>query len=61
MLESDMKEANTGVIEINDFDVKTIEAFVKYLHFKMVDNLSDVALDLFKLADMYNVSGLKVE
>jgi hypothetical protein len=56
-----MKEANTGVIEINDFDVKTIEAFVKYLHFKMVDNLSDVALDLFKLADMYNVSGLKVE
>lgn len=60
MLKSDMKEKNTGLIEIDNFDVKTIEAFVEYLHLESVTNLNNVALELFKLADMYNVSGLKV-
>jgi hypothetical protein len=60
MLESNMKEGHTNVIEINDFDVKTIEALVEYLHLESVSNLSDVALELFKLADVYNISGLKV-
>jgi hypothetical protein len=60
MLESDMKEANSGVIELNEFDVQTVKAFVEYLHFKPIENLRDVALELFKLADMYNIPRLKV-
>jgi hypothetical protein len=60
MLESNMKEKSTGVIEFYDVDVKTIEAFIEYLHLESVQNLNDVALELFYFADEYNISGLKV-
>lgn len=60
MLESNMKEGSTDQIEIKDFDVKTIEALIEYLHFESVDRLSGVALELFKLADVYNINRLKV-
>jgi hypothetical protein len=60
MLKSEMKEGSTGVIEMNDFDVKTIEAFVEYLHLESVSNLNDFAFELFYFADEYNISGLKV-
>jgi hypothetical protein len=60
MLLSGMKETKTGVIEIDDFDVQTVEAFVEYLHFDSVQNLGDIALKLFYFADKYDVYGLKV-
>jgi hypothetical protein len=60
MFTSGMKEQTTGVVEIADLDVKTMQAFVEYLHTEFVENLSEVALELFKLADKYMVDGLKV-
>jgi len=45
---------------MNDFNVKTIKALIEYLHLESVNNLSDVALELFKLADMYEINEFKV-
>jgi hypothetical protein len=55
-----MKEQSTGVVEIADFDAKTIKALVEYLYKRSVENLSEVALELFKAADKYSIEGLKV-
>jgi hypothetical protein len=55
-----MKIRFTGVIKMNDFNVKTIKALIEYLHLESVNNLSDVALELFKLADMYEINEFKV-
>jgi hypothetical protein len=60
MFTSGMKEQATGVVEITDVDAKTMKAFVEYLHTESVENLSEVALELFKCADKYMVDGLKV-
>jgi hypothetical protein len=60
MFTSGMKEQATSVIEITDFDVKTMKAFIEYLHTDFVENLSEVAFELFKAADKYMVDGLKV-
>jgi hypothetical protein len=55
-----MKEQATGVVEMKDIDVKTMTAFVEYLYKQSVDNLNEVALELFKTADKYSIEGLKV-
>jgi hypothetical protein len=60
MFTSGMKEETTGVIEIENFDAKTIKALIEYLHKECVDDLSDVAVELFKAADKYSIKGLKV-
>jgi hypothetical protein len=60
MFTSGMKEQATGVVEITDFDVKTIKALIEYLHKQSVDDLSEIAVELFKAADKYNIEGLKV-
>jgi hypothetical protein len=60
MFKSGMKEQATGVVEMKDIDVKTMKAFVEYLHKQSVENLNEVALELFKIADKYSIEGLKV-
>jgi hypothetical protein len=59
MLTSSMKEETTVVIEIYDFNVKTINALIEYLHKDSVDNLSEVAFELFKVAHKYGIKGLE--
>jgi hypothetical protein len=60
MFTSGMKEQATGVVEIKDTDAETMKALVEYLHKESVDNLSEVAFELFKVADKYDIEGLKV-
>jgi hypothetical protein len=55
-----MKEQATGVVELHNFNVKTINALIEYLHKESVDHLSEVAVELFKAADKYSIKGLKV-
>lgn len=54
------KETQTGIIEIKDFKAPIIEALIQFMHIEEVDNLEPNAIDLFKVADKYNVEGLKV-
>jgi hypothetical protein len=55
-----MREANTSVVEMKDIDVDTLKALIEYLHIKSVENLDNVALELFKIADKYKIDKLKV-
>jgi hypothetical protein len=55
-----MKEQATGVVEIKDIDAETIEALIEYVYKESVDNLSEVAFELLKVADKYEIEGLKV-
>jgi hypothetical protein len=60
MFTSGMKEQATGIVEIEDTDANTMKALIEYLHEESVDNLSEVAFELLKVADKYSIEGLKV-
>jgi hypothetical protein len=60
MFTHDTQEATSGIIEIEDIDANTMEAFVEYLHTESVKNISEIAFELFKTADKYGIDGLKV-
>lgn len=57
---SGVEEEAINEIKIYDFDAKTIKALIEYLHKQSVDNLNEVAFELFKAADKYDIEGLKV-
>jgi hypothetical protein len=59
MFSLNTEEASTNTVEIIGFDVKTVKAFIEYLHLQSVKNLSEVASKLFMLADKYMVKKLK--
>jgi hypothetical protein len=59
MLMSDTNQETINEITIYDFDVKTINGLIEYLHTESVENLSEVAFDLFKAADKYSIKRLK--
>lgn len=60
MLTSNMQEAATGIVDMKHVNVKTMEAFIEYLHLESVHNLAEVAYELFDLADEYQMAELKV-
>jgi hypothetical protein len=53
-------ETKTGVINIKDIKADVMEGFIQYMYIGKVDGFDAIAIDLFKAADKYNVSGLKV-
>jgi hypothetical protein len=55
-----MQEANSGIVEMKEVNVKTIEALIEYFHTESVENIDEVAFELFKVADQYNIPKLKV-
>jgi hypothetical protein len=55
------KEVQTGIVEIKDTKATVIEALIEYMHCGTVENLEPIAIELFKVADKYDVQPLKVD
>jgi hypothetical protein len=53
-------QESIDVVNIDEFDAKTINALIEYLHKESVDDLSEVAVELFKAANKYGIKGLEV-
>lgn len=62
MLDHDMKEKNSGVIDIRDCNVQAMEQFLTYVYCGKVENLDKSnMLELYYVADKYEMMGLKAE
>jgi hypothetical protein len=61
MFNSGMQEEHEGKMKIANVSPTIMECFIKYLYLGNLDNLADVAKDLFYLADKYEVKDLKEE
>lgn len=62
MLHHDMKEKNSGVIDIADCDPKSMEQFLLYVYCGKVETLDqNNMLELYYLADKYEMIDLKTE
>jgi len=59
MLELDMKENNTGRIEIKDMNLKVFEDLLKFIYTCEAPNIDDHTLELFSAADLYQLEDLK--
>ena len=58
MLESDMKEQRTNVVEISDVDQAVISDMLAYIYTGCAPNLDTLVKDLLKVADKYELSEL---
>ena len=58
MLESDMKEQRTNVIEISDIDQAVISDMLAYIYTGCVPHLDTLARELLNVANKYELSGL---
>ena len=58
MLESDMKEQRTNVIEISDVDQAVISDMLAYIYTGSAPNLDTLARELLNVANKYKLSGL---
>ena len=59
MMESDMKEKNTGVVEIDDFEPTTFKEFLLYLYTGNKNHLSmKNVMELYKMGIMYVMEDL---
>ena len=58
MLESDMKEQRTNVIEISDVDQAVISDMLAYIYTGSVPNLDTLTRELLNVANKYELSGL---
>lgn len=60
MLERDMKENRTGIVEIEDLDDDTVSKLLRFLYTDIVDELEwETAFKLFFAADKYELLALK--
>jgi hypothetical protein len=59
LLTSDCKEVQIVVIEITDFKAIVIEGLIEFMHRGEIDNLDQIAVELFKASDKYLVEPLK--
>jgi hypothetical protein len=59
-LNSDSIENSTNTIKINDLDPMFVEAMLRFMYSGQVDNLKDIAHDLYVVSDRYNVKILQV-
>lgn len=57
----DTKGAQISEITIKDFSPELMGLFIKYLYFGKLENLAEMAKELFILADKYEVKSLKEE
>jgi len=56
-----MQEARENKVTLENVSPEIMEYFFEYLYLGKLNNLEDVAKDLFILADKYDVSRLKEE
>jgi hypothetical protein len=54
----DMKEAQEGVIEINDIDHDDMSEMIRYMYTDQVPKLKEIAVGLMIAANKYNLPGL---
>merc|ERR1719300_1040819 len=59
MLESNMKEKETGSIEIKDMKLEVFEDLLKYIYSGEAPNIDEHAEELFAAADLYQLEHLK--
>ena len=60
MLDHDMKEKNSGIIDIPDCDAEAMEQFLYYIYTGKIDSLDQSnMLKLYYIADKYDMKGLK--
>ncbi|XP_044574718.1 speckle-type POZ protein-like [Cotesia glomerata] len=59
MFTHDMIEKKTSRVSVEDITSEIFEKFLNYMYTDRVANLDDVALDLLKTADMYQIQSLK--
>ena len=60
MLATDMTEARTNRIQVDDFDGQVVKQLVRYIHTGAIDDsLATSDLDLLFIAEKYDVEGLK--
>jgi len=52
-------EAKTGIVRIGDIKPETIDALIHWVYQIEVDNIEDIAIDLYRAADKYNIGFLK--
>lgn len=61
MFNHNMKEKQTGEVEMSDFDVKTLDAFAHFLVHEDIKDGTETALGLYLLSDKYDVPALKLQ
>ena len=60
MFAADMEEAKSKRVSIEDFDADIVEQFVRFIYIDSIDESLEVsARELLKIADKYDVRGLK--
>lgn len=59
MFNTNMTETATNAVKIIDFDDVVVKAMLEYLYTGRTKLLNELAFDLFKIADKYNLPGLK--
>ncbi|GFQ88350.1 speckle-type POZ protein [Trichonephila clavata] len=61
MFETDMREINTGVVDISDVDNETLNLLLHFLYTDTLDNIHDhkIAVKLYITADKYQIFPLK--
>lgn len=59
MFNQDTLEKKTGIVTIEDTNMETFKSFLYYLYTNTIDIINDISFDLCKLADKYNIVGLK--
>jgi len=59
LLSSNSNESRHSVIRIDNFSSKTIEALINWMYTREIENLDEIAEDLFKVADKYAFNALK--
>jgi len=52
-------EAKIGVVKIEDTKPETIDALIRWVYQADVDNMEEVAMDLYRAADKYDIGFLK--
>jgi len=55
------EESKTGIVKIQDISATVMEAVVQFLHLGAVENLDEIAEELFVAADKYAIHDLKVQ
>ncbi len=59
MFTSEMLESHSKEIQITDISIATFSALIKYIYGQNVELDEDLAKDLFRLADKWNIIGLR--
>ena len=53
-----MPEANTGVVEIDDFEAEVIETMIDFVYNEEIQEKKKITTDLLHAADKYNLTDL---